>query len=148
MNNEHVSEILTNFRSYRYAAKVGEVEGLLDGAPTLYNERLRSPNRWDATRYSRIVNTVNGAVDEVLTDEQRAVIKRRYLERNPLTLGQIADVLHCDRSTVQRRHKEALKKLGIALEPLGRETEITPFEFMFEKHPPNPESWIGDKESA
>jgi DNA-directed RNA polymerase specialized sigma subunit len=132
MNNEDVSEILTNFRSYRYAAKVGETEGYLDGAPTLYGERQRSPNRWDATRYSRIVNTVNGAVDDVLTDEQRTVINRRYLERNPLTLGQIADVLHCDRKTVQRRHKEALKQLSIALQPIERETEITPFPHRFD----------------
>lgn len=131
MRNDDVSEILTNFRSYRYAAKVGEAEGYLDGAPTLYGERLRSPNRWDATRYSRIVNTVTGAVDDVLTDDQRAVIMKRYLERNPLTLGQIADILNCDRSTVQRRHKEALNKLGIALDPLKKETEITPFEHMF-----------------
>ena len=133
MNNEQVSEILSNFRSYRYAAKVGEMRGYLDCPPVLYNERKLNPNGWDASRYNRLVNTVTGAVDDVLTDEQRAVIKRRYLDRNPLTLGQIADILNCDRSTVQRRHKEALRKLGIALAPLERETEITPFEFMFEK---------------
>lgn len=132
MNNEDVSEILTNFRSYRYAAKVGEAEGLLDGAPTLYGDRLRSPNRWDATRYSRIVSTVNGAVDDVLTDEQRSVIMKRYIDRNPLTLGQIADVMHCTRKTVERRHKTALKMLSIALKPLEEHTEITPFPHRFD----------------
>lgn len=131
MDNERVSEILTNFRSYRYAAKVGDDMGLLDAAPTVYNERKRNANRWDANRYNRIVNTVTGAVEEVLTDEQRAVINRRYLDRNPLTLGQIADAIHRDRSAVSRLHKTALKKLGIALKPLEDETEITPFEHMF-----------------
>ncbi|MBB6672614.1 sigma factor-like helix-turn-helix DNA-binding protein [Cohnella nanjingensis] len=137
MNNDQVSDILTNFRSYRYAAKVGEVEGFLDGAPTLYNERKTSPNRWDATRYSRIVETVKGAVDEVLSDEQRTVIMKKYLERNKLTMGQIASILNCDRTTITRRHKEALKQLGIALEPLEHEAEITPFEHMFEGEPTN-----------
>lgn len=132
MDNREVSDILTNFRSYRYAAKVGESEGLLDGAPTLFNDRKHSPNRWDATRYNRIVNTVNGAVDEVLTDEQRSVIMKRYLDRNPLTLGQIADVMHCTRKTIERRHKTALKTLSIALEPLSKETEITPFPHIFD----------------
>lgn len=131
MDNERVSEILSNFRSFRYAAKVGEMEGYLDGSPTLYSERLRSPNRWDASRYNRLVNAVKGAVDEVLTDEQRTVISRRYLDRNPLTLGQIADALNRDRSAVSRLHKGALKKLGIALQPLEKESEITPFEHMF-----------------
>lgn len=131
MNNDRVSEILSNFRSYRYAAKVGADEGFLDGPPTLYSERRMSPNRWDASRYNRIVNTVTGAVDDVLTDEQRTVIQRRYLDRNPLTLNQIADILNCDPSTITRRHKEALRKLGIALQPLENELEITPFEHMF-----------------
>jgi len=132
MNNDEVSELLSNMRSYRYAAKVGQEQGYLDGAPTLFNERRMSPNRWDATRYNRIVNTVDGAVDEVLTDEQRTVIMRRYLDRNPMTLNQIASILNCDPSTITRRHKEALKKLGIALQPLENETEITPFEHMFQ----------------
>lgn len=129
MDNGRVSEILSNFRSYRYAAKVGEEH--LDGAPTLYNDRRRSPDRWDATRYNRIVNTVTGAVDEVLTDDEQKVITRRYLDRNPLTLGQIAETINRDRTAVSRIHKSALKQLSIALKPLEEDLEITPFEHMF-----------------
>lgn len=131
VDNDKVSEILRNHKSYRYAAQIGE--DFLDGAPTLYNERRKSLDRWDGTRYNRIVNIVKEAVDEVLTDEERTVIKRKYLDQNPITLRQISELLNYERKTIERRHKSALKKLGQALDPLEGHTEITPFEHHF-KH--------------
>lgn len=129
MHNDRVSEILRNQRSYRYAANI--TESFLDGAPTVYNDRRASPNRHDATRYNRLVKIVDAAVNEVLTDEERTVIKRKYLDQNPIKLKQIGTLLGYERKTIERRHKSALKKLGQALEPVENEDELTDFEHMF-----------------
>lgn len=88
---------------------------------------------WDKTRYNRIVNIIKGAVDYCLDDDQRTVIMRKYLERNRLTLSEISNLLHKDRTTIGRWHREALSKLSIALEPFSDEIlEITPLEHMFD----------------
>ena len=61
---------------------------------------------------------IDGAVNEVLSDDQRTVIMRKYIDRNTSNLNEIADQLHKDRSTVSRWHTEAIRRLAIALEPL------------------------------
>ncbi|UVI31203.1 sigma factor-like helix-turn-helix DNA-binding protein [Paenibacillus spongiae] len=131
MNHDQVTELLKNYRSYRYAAKnCGEPEGRL---PVLYSERRRNLNGWDQDRYHRIVNMITGAVEDVLSDDQRTVISRKYLDRNTLTLSEIADILHKDRTTVSRWHTEAIRRLTIALQPLSAdEREINNVDHMFD----------------
>lgn len=131
MENDRVSEILRNHRSYRYAAKIGEE--FLDSAPTVHNERRKGSNRWDAHRYNSMVSIVDNAVNEVLTDEERTIVKRKYLDQNPLTLTQIAHIIGYERKSVGRKHKSALRKLSKALEPIEEDLEITPFEHMFDE---------------
>lgn len=98
------------------------------------SNRLITAEEWDLNRYSRIVSMIDGAVNEVLSDDQRTVIMRKYLDRNTLTLNEIADVLRKDRSTVSRWHTEAIRRLSIALEPLTRdEKEINNLDHMFDK---------------
>lgn len=129
MDREVLTEILLHFRSYRYAAEMGEE--FLEGSPPTYSERRQYVNRWDATRYSRIVHAINSAIRDVLTDEQATIIELRYLERNPQSLASIAGVMRLDKKTVQRKHKQALHKLGIALDMINSDPEITPFEHIF-----------------
>lgn len=135
MHNDQVTELLKNYRSYRYAAKntmeyVDETGIIMS---RVYAERLPNRNVWDATRYNRIVNMINGAVDEVLSDDQRTVIKRKYLDRNPQNINEISYSIHKDRCTVSRWHKDAIRRLAIALEPLSYdEREIQNIDHIFD----------------
>lgn len=138
MNKDMVTEMLKDYRSYRYAMKnckanEGEYTGRLV-PQSINSDRLITAEQWDLNRYSRIVSMIDGAVNEVLSDDQRTVVMRKYLDRNTLTLNEIADVLHKDRSTVSRWHTEAIRRLSIALEPLTRdEKEIHNIDHMFDK---------------
>lgn len=90
-------------------------------------------NAWDSTRYHNIVNMIEGAVNDVLSDDERTVIMRKYLDRNPLNLKEIADVLHKDQSTISRWHTAAVRRLAIALMPLSTdEKEINNLDHMFD----------------
>lgn len=132
MNHNQLTEILEYYRSYEYAAlNCGTTDN--DRLPFIISERMKNPATWDKTRYNRIVNIIRGAVDYCLNDDQRTVIVRKYMERNRLTLSEIAHLLHKDRTTIGRWHREALRILAKALEPFSDEiTEITPFEHMFD----------------
>lgn len=128
MNQDKIAEILKNYRSYRYAYSNGIAAwspydntgmpfsgGYGSRAPTMGTGTLL-PSIMDRQRYGRVVQAVDGAVNEVLNDDQRIVIQRKYLDRNKQTLLQISNELRCDPSTTTRWHKEALKQLSIALE--------------------------------
>lgn len=120
MDKNKVTELLTDYRSYRYAATnlgLSPVMGFTR-IPRFTNGHSPMLDAWDSSRYSHIVTMVDGAVNEVLSDDQRTVIMRKYIERNTATLNEIADQLHKDRSTVSRWHTEAIRRLSIALEPL------------------------------
>jgi hypothetical protein len=135
MRHDDVTGLLTDFRSYRYAANNGAdyIDSSLINVPRMYSERMKNRNAWDATRYSRIVNMTQGAVNEVLSDDQRAVISLKYLERNKLSLKEIAAMKKCDPSTVSRWHTEAIRRLSKALEPISEEyREITNIDHMFD----------------
>lgn len=121
---------MDHFRSYHYAARMGDE--FLDGAPSVYNERRRSVNRWDATRYSRIVNAVAGAIDDVLTDEQAEIIRSKYLEKNPQSFEAIAEGMEREARTIRKKYNQAMHKLEIALSTFDDDPEITPFEHMFD----------------
>lgn len=133
MNNDEAVEILKRFRSYEYVAmNCGFINE--ERMPMIISERFKYPNQWDRSRYNRIVNIVRGAVEHVLSDEQRLIINRKYLDRNKLTCKQIAAVIKCDPSTVSRWHTEAVNQLAIALGVLeDGETELTPFDHIFDE---------------
>lgn len=132
MDNNTVTKLLEDYRSYRYAVNnCGVTDDLR--LPHVINERRRDLDMWDRVRYNRIVNMIDGAVNDVLSDDERTVIMRKYLDRNKMTINEIADILHKDRTTIGRWHKKAIKRLAIALEPLTQdEREINNIDYMFD----------------
>lgn len=135
MDNNQVTELLKNFRSYEYAATMCGTPAESERQPLIYTERYRNPTSWDQQRYNRIVKLVRGAVDYVLNDDQRMVIMRKYLDRNTLSLKEIAAILHKDRTTVGRWHTEAINSLAKALHPMSEEeSEITNFDHTFDRN--------------
>jgi DNA-directed RNA polymerase specialized sigma subunit len=133
MTNDQVTQLLKDYRCYEYAALNCGNAHMFESMPLVISERNRNPHAWDRVRYNRIVTLVKGAVDHVLSDDQRTVIMRKYLDRNTRTLSEISNEIHRDRSTVSRWHTEAINKLSLALEPLTEdEKEITTFNHMFE----------------
>ncbi|KAE8559116.1 sigma-70 RNA polymerase sigma factor region 4 domain-containing protein [Paenibacillus polymyxa] len=133
MEHNQVTKLLKNYRSYQYAVKNCGSDDDTIRLPLVISERKRNPDSWDRTRYNRIVNMIDGAVNHVLNDDQRAVIMRKYLDRNPMTLGEISNIIHKDRTTVGRWHTEAIRRLSIALEPLTEdEKEINNVDHMFD----------------
>lgn len=129
MNRDKVTELLKNYRSYKYAVSngiaphepndtLGMPMGLEYGprAPRAFGERgntLQSVS--DYRKYRTAVRAVDGAVDEVLSDDEQKVIKYKYLERNTLTLYQIADRFNMSERQAKYMHKKALKSLTVAL---------------------------------
>ena len=134
--SKKVIELLKLYRCYKYAAENAGNYGSKSGGQRIqyYVNRDDSVtlDEWDYLRYSRIVQMINGAVMDVLSDNQRKVIQRRYLDRNPKTMTEIADELHVVQPTVSRWHKEAIKRLTIALAPLQYE-EINDFSDQLDK---------------
>ena len=133
MDKNELTQLLNDFRSYEYAVNncgpINDDEVL----PYVISERMRDKDTWDKVRYNRIVTLIQGAVNNVLNDEQRAVIMKKYLDRNTMTLDQIAAATQKDPSRVSRLHTEAIRKLAIALEPLSeKEREIHNLDYMFE----------------
>ncbi|MBY9081216.1 sigma-70 family RNA polymerase sigma factor [Paenibacillus sp. HN-1] len=121
MNKDRVIEILNNMRSYEYAIKssAGHYSGPMMPLKLDDLNRNRMPaDMWDHERYSRIVSVTRGAIDEVLSDDQRKVIMNKYIDRNKMSLKQIAEKEHRDRGTISVWHTEALKSLAAALKPL------------------------------
>lgn len=129
IHRDKAMELLKNYRSYRYAVSNGIaphdpnesldisiVSGYGPRAPRAFGERGNTINSTlDYKTYSRAVQMIEGAVRDVLDDDERIVIERKYLDRNRLTLSQIARDRHITERTVIRRHKSALNKLTHAL---------------------------------
>lgn len=137
MNKDRVTELLKDFRSYEYAERMCGLSSnhgdLVPNTANLSTNRLIRHSSLDGLRYARIVSMVKGAVSEVLSDDQQMVIRKKYLDRNTLTLHEIATKMHKDPSTISRLHTESIRKLSIALEPLSEdEMEITNFDHMFD----------------
>lgn len=129
MDRDKVTELLKNYRSYKYAVSNGiaphEPNDTL-GMPMSFDYGPRAPRSFgergntlqsaiDYRQYKRAVEAVNGAVDEVLSDDEQKVIKYKYLERNTLTLYQIADRYHMTEDRAKYLHRKALKSLEKAL---------------------------------
>lgn len=141
MNRDGVTKLLKDYRSYRRAmqnyerfrpvpsAGIANYSGMPggSGAPTLFFAsqgrmadiyHLDHTDQFDYEMYSVIVYIIDMTVDDVLSDNERHVIKRRWMDRNPAKLSDIADDKGIHEKTVRRWHKEALRKLTLALAPL------------------------------
>lgn len=121
MNKDRVIEILNNMRSYEYAIKSSDGHHSGPMMPLRLDDLTKNhmpADMWDHERYSKIVNITRGAINEVLSDDQRTVIMNKYMDRNKMTLKEIAEKLHRDRGTISLWHTEALKLLVTALKPL------------------------------
>lgn len=125
--SERITRMLKNYKSYRYAVSNGIApyeEGESIFCASGYGSRPPAglmgrgsllPSMNDFTTYSRAVNAIDGAVREVLNDEEQSVIRYKYMERNTLTLAQIADKFNMCERRAQYLHKKALKALTLAL---------------------------------
>lgn len=128
MNQDKVIELLTKYRSYKFAISNGvapyQSEDML-GMPRAGGYGSRAPrygssgctlqSEIDYQQYTRAVQAIEGAVADVLDDDQATIIRRKYLDRNKRTLSQIAAERNVDPTTVTRWHKTALKHLTDAL---------------------------------
>lgn len=118
MNREKVTKLLKDYRSYKYAVKNCESEPLGSGMKVrqhVNSNRLITVNEWDYERYSRMISMIDGAVKEVLSDEEQKVIEHKYLDRNTLTLYQIATRCYMTEDRAKYLHKTALNALSKAL---------------------------------
>lgn len=128
MNDRNrIVELLKNYRSYKYAVSNGISPHVAEdntGMPfnSSYGPRVPILRRgsWDGStddfrRYSCIVRMIEGAVNDVLSDDEQKVIRYKYMERNTLRLCEIADRIHVNERRAIYLHKKALKSLGQAL---------------------------------
>ena len=135
MTNDQVIKLLQDYRCYKYALNNVIEEGVTATdykLPVVFSERRRNTSEWDRARYTKVIGLLDGAINEVLSDDQRTVIMRKYIDRNTMSLGEIANIIHRDRTTVGRWHTDAIRKLTKALMPLSYdEIEITNFDHMW-----------------
>lgn len=145
MDNNTVTRLLTDYRSYKFALmnlKANDKSTKINESMIrpVYAERI--PKRisrydvlFDEDRYERIITMIESAVEYVLNDDQQFIIKQKYMNRNTMTLCEIADTLHKDRGTVSSHHKKAINKLAKALLPISEDyMEITNFDHMFDSN--------------
>jgi len=124
---EKVIQLLKNYRSYQYAVSNGIAPYVEDDpvdvrllvqfgprTPKLYRGSWK-PSIDDYKRYSRAVELIRGAVEDVLSDEEQKVIRLKYLERNTLRISEIADELQMSERRVIYLHAKALDRLAKAL---------------------------------
>lgn len=138
MNQDQVAELLKDYRCYKFALQNVKMEynNIVQNnyVPIVFSERSSNPDLWDYTRYTKVLGLLDIAINEVLSDNHRTVIMRKYIDRNPMNLNEIAEIIKCDRTTVGRWHKEALRKLAIAVGPMtSDEMEFTSFNHMFDE---------------
>lgn len=129
MDRDKVTELLKNYRSYKYAVSNGVAPHQSEdtvGMPMGGSYGSRPPRGFegrgsvleslmDYQRYKRAVLMVDGAVSEVLDDDERSIVELKYMNRNTLTLSQIGDYKAMSERSVRYVHKRALKKLSMAL---------------------------------
>jgi DNA-directed RNA polymerase specialized sigma24 family protein len=131
MNRENVTELLKNYRSYKYAvnqyerhrpragAGIANYEAMPSGsgAPELFftaNGRMADmghtslQDRMDYQSYSEVIRDIEGGL-ETLTDEEQSVVKLKWMDK--LSLQQIADRKGLSLRTIKSCHKSALSSL-------------------------------------
>lgn len=133
MNRENVTELLKNYRNYKYAvnqyerhrpragAGIANYEAMPSGsgAPELFftaNGRMADmghasfQDELDFQAYKAVIRDIDGGLD-MLTDEEHSVVRLKWMEG--VSLRDIADRKQYSVETVKRNHKRALEKLGI-----------------------------------
>lgn len=133
MNRENVTELLKNYRNYKYAvsqyerhrpragAGIANYDGMPggSGAPELFfspNSRMGDmgftsfQDELDFQAYKAVIRDIDGGLD-MLTDEEHSVVRLKWMEG--MSLRDIADRKQYSVETVKRNHKRALEKLGI-----------------------------------
>lgn len=133
--NSRVTELLRNYKSYKYAvaqyvkhkpmaqAGVANYDAMPNGsgAPELFftlNARLADmgltsqSDEHDYEQYRRAVNEIEGAL-ETLTDDEQSVIRLKWM--SDVTLKDIAKRKSYSVDTIKRWHKSAINKLDISL---------------------------------
>lgn len=128
MNRDKITELLRNYRSYKYAIRMYESPRMICAGTASYDDMPRNgsfgsriPPRNDGISfedandyitYKEAVEAVDGAL-ETLTDDEQSVIKLRWMDS--LTLEQISRRKFCSRDTIKRIHKRAYNQLSICL---------------------------------
>lgn len=133
MNRDNVTELLKNYRSYRYAvnqyerhrprasAGIANYDAMPSGsgAPELFfaqQGRMADmghtsfQDTLDYQTYSEVVKDIEGGL-ETLTDEESSVVKLKWMDG--MTLQQIADRKSVSVRTIKGHHKSALASLDI-----------------------------------
>lgn len=137
IDRDKVTELLKNYRSYKYAVRMYEqsigvpcaTTAVYDDMPRSSSFGSRSPrmndgisvqDTLDYLELKQVVEAIDGAVQYVLSDDEQMVIKRKYLDQNTTTLYRISVAKDKDESTIRRWHKEALRKLATSLEMITK----------------------------
>ena len=133
MNRENVTELLKNYRNYKYAVNQYErhrpraAAGVANydampggsGAPELFFAPVGRmadmghtgfQDELDFQAYKAVIRDIDGGLD-MLTDEEHSVIRLKWMEG--VSLRNIAERKQYSVETVKRNHKRALEKLGI-----------------------------------
>lgn len=136
-NRDKVTELLKNYRSYRYAVKMYDKNigipaasiatyddmprgGSFGSRTPLVNDGFQFADQLDYHDLVYVVRSIEGAVEEVLNSKERLVIEKKYIGPEAWTLYKISIDEDKDESTIRRWHKEALRKLSIALGPVEK----------------------------
>jgi hypothetical protein len=151
LDKNKVTELLGNYRSYLQAvynyehykplpsASIANYNPMPSGsgATELFFDRTGKAadmgftsmlDHYDHQMYVAIVSIIAFTVEQVLTDDEQYVIKKKWLDRNPMELYKIAIVKECNESTVGRWHKKALSKLAVAFSPITVVPHIENFD--------------------
>lgn len=133
MNRDNVTELLKNYRNYKYAvnqyerhrprasAGIANYEAMPSGsgASELFfvpNGRMADmghtsfQDRLDYQAYANVVRDIEGGL-EALTDEEQSVIRLKWMDK--LSLQQIADRKGMSVRTIKSCHKSALASLQV-----------------------------------
>lgn len=133
MNRENVTELLKNYRNYKYAvnqyerhrpragAGIANYDGMPSGsgAAELFfapNSRMGDmghtsfQDRLDYQSYADVVRDIEDGL-QTLTDDEQSVIRLKWMDK--LSLQEIADKKFLSIRTIKSRHKSALSSLEI-----------------------------------
>lgn len=128
MNRDKVTQLLKNYKSYKYAVKCYEVDYLPVPSIASYSDMPRSAgfessvprgnnslslnDHQDYHEYKTAVVAIEGAMN-TLSDIERLVIKKKWMDG--YTLRIIEDRHHLGIDYAKKIHRKALENLAICL---------------------------------
>lgn len=128
MNRNKITEILKNYRMYKFAVRNFETTGWVAIAGTQWSDMPRSgsfgsraPVKFsvdsmqdvvDYNAYKQAIDIIDAAIEH-LTDEEQSVIRLKWMDG--MTLADIATRKAYSRDTIRRTHRKALSKLSVCL---------------------------------